>query len=194
MKRWLAAATLFFVAAISIVCLGTTATSTATYSYDAPPVPRGGVLELDAADATSILLRGVLEVSASPSVETRGTSATPSGSVVATKAVDDHIVLGIREGLDDTASSMGGRTLLNDPNWRTTLMESIGNPNTRFTVSLDGFSGAGTYSQVMGAAQWGATPLARATEWEIMQLQQAGRLGDVTFVRGGQAVPNPWAG
>lgn len=115
-------------------------------------------------------------------------------SLIATNTVDDHIVLGIREGLEETASGVGGRTLLNDPNWRTTLMESIGNPSTRFTVSLDGFSGTGTYSQVMGAVQRGTTPLARATEWEMMQLQQAGRLGDVTFVRGGEVIPNPWAG
>lgn len=76
----------------------------------------------------------------------------------------DHIAIGIRaQGLEQTASQVGARHLLNDPNWRATLQAAIGNPNTKFTISLDGFSGSTPYSQLMGAAQRGLTPAARAT-------------------------------
>ena len=86
MKRWLAAATLFVIAALSIVGLGKTATSAATDTYDARPAPRVGVHEFDAADASSIHLRSALEVSSSPSVEDRRTTTTPRSRSVATEA------------------------------------------------------------------------------------------------------------
>lgn len=107
----------------------TTATSAAAYTYDVPAIPRVGVHDFDAADATSILLRSALEVSASPSVEARGTSTTPSTTLVATEAerlagrVDDFhgaldpiaqnsrttSVMSTREGVDIISS--GGRDL-----------------------------------------------------------------------------------
>jgi RHS repeat-associated protein len=106
----------------------------------------------------------------------------------------DHIVLGLRaHGLEGTAGKMGGRTLLDDPEWMASLQKAIGNPSTKFTVSLDGMSGSSTYSQVMGAAQRGAGSSGGYTDWEMAQLFQAGRLPDVTFLRGGSIVPNPWA-
>ena len=49
----------------------------------------------------------------------------------------------------------------------------------------------GTYSQLMGAAQRGLTPAATATEWEIAQLYQAGRLGEAAIFQGGTIIPNP---
>jgi RHS repeat-associated protein len=106
---------------------------------------------------------------------------------------NDHIVIGIRDqGLEQTAAKVGGRTLLNDTNWQRSLQTALRDPNVNFSVSLDGFSGEGTTSQVMGAVQRGATPAARATEWEMTQIYRAGRLGGVTFLRGGQVVPNPF--
>jgi RHS repeat-associated protein len=106
----------------------------------------------------------------------------------------DHIVLGIRaEGLENTAAQIGARHLLNDPNWRATLQTAIGNPNARFTIAMDGFSGSSTYSQLMGAAQRGVTPTAKATEWEVGQLYQAGRLQNATLMQGGKVIPNPLA-
>jgi len=108
----------------------------------------------------------------------------------------DHIVLGLRNfGLNDTAAQVGGRTLLRDANWQTTLQTSLGNPSTRFTVSLDGVSGASPYSQFMNAAQQG---LGRGAvqdnwfNWEMGQVYQAGRQGSVNFMQGGQVVPNPF--
>jgi hypothetical protein len=82
--------------------------------------------------------------------------------------------------------------LMDDPNWRQTLIHSVANASTKFTVSLDGFSGPSTYAQVMGAASRGATSAGKLTEWEMAQLYQGGRLADTTFVRGGQVVDNPF--
>jgi len=79
------------------------------------------------------------------------------------------------------------------PDWMNALREAVSNPNTRLTVNLSGFEGASTYSQVMGAAQRGMGAGARATEWEIAQLYQAGRLGNTNFVNSaGEAIPNPF--
>ena len=99
---------------------------------------------------------------------------------------DDHIVLGLRNfGLESTAAKIGGRTLLSDPEWMSSLQTAIANPGSRFTVSLDGLDGSSTYSQVMSAVQNGLTPAATPFNWELAQLYQAERLGDVTFVEGG---------
>lgn len=115
-------------------------------------------------------------------------------ALAANAAADgDHIVLGLRGGLDETASKVGGRTLLKDPEWRATLQRGIADPSTKFTVSLDGMSGSSVYQQVMGAAGRGASGAGGATDWEMAQLFQGGRLPDVTFLRGGTPVENPWA-
>ena len=104
----------------------------------------------------------------------------------------DHIVLGLREGLDETAAKVGGRTLLKDPNWMSTLQKAISDPATKFTVSLDGLSGTSTYSQIAGAATRGAAGTGGYTDWEMSQLFEGGRLPDATFIRGGSQVENPW--
>lgn len=44
----------------------------------------------------------------------------------------------------------------------------------------------------MGAASRGASGAGGATDWEMAQLFQGGRLPDVTFLRGGTVVENPW--
>lgn len=82
---------------------------------------------------------------------------------------------------------------MGDSAWRQTLLKAIDDPSTKFTVSLDGLAGSTINSQVMGAVTRGATPVGKLTEWEMTQLYQGGRLGDVTFMRGGSVVPNPWA-
>ena len=127
-----------------------------------------------------------------------GTSALATGAKTmggdAPEAVD-HIVLGLeKHGLEETAANVGGRTLMNDSNWRSTLQAAIANPNSRFTVSLDGLGCSTPYSQVMSAVQQGIKPGASPTNWELAQLYQAGRLKDVTFVtdRGAQVVENPF--
>ena len=122
-----------------------------------------------------------------------------SASCVATKSVGnvaaegDHIVLGLKnQGLEATAGKVGGRTLLKDPAWQDTLRSAVADPSTKFTVSLDGLSGSSPYSQVMSGAQRGLGGAGSYTDWELAQLYQGGRLGDVTFVKGGVPVPNPF--
>jgi len=110
-----------------------------------------------------------------------------------TAAAADHIVLGLAaSGLEETAGRVGGRTLLNDVNWKSTLQAAIADPGTKITVSLDGLSGTSTWSKVMGAAQKGLASGASPTNWELGQLYQAGRLSSVEFVEGGRVVANPF--
>ncbi|MGN6223262.1 RHS repeat-associated core domain-containing protein [Pseudoxanthomonas sp.] len=102
-----------------------------------------------------------------------------------------HLVLGLRNfGLEETAARVGGQTLLKDPAWRQTLVTALGNPSARFTVSVEGLAGTSVYSKIMGAV---TRPGASATNWELSQLAQAGRLGEVRFVdRAGNLLPNPF--
>ena len=44
----------------------------------------------------------------------------------------------------------------------------------------------------MRAAQQGAGPRATATNWEMAQLHQGGRLKDVTFMEGNKVIPSPF--
>jgi len=81
---------------------------------------------------------------------------------------------------------------MNDTNWRKTLQNAIADPSTRFTVSLDGFSGSSTTSQVMVAASRGGGAAGKLTEQEMAMLYEGSRLPDVTFVRGGRVVSNPF--
>ena len=116
------------------------------------------------------------------------------GTLVARAEQQGHLVLGLRGfGLEDTAAKVGGRTLLSDPNWKETLLAAIRNPSYRFSVSLEGLSGESTYGKVMRAVQQGLSPTASPTNWELAQLYQGGRLGEVTFVnRVGVPQDNPF--
>ena len=62
----------------------TTGMGAATYVYDAPAVPRVDVDEFVAVDATTALLSGAQEGSASPTAQIRGTSTTPDRDFIAT--------------------------------------------------------------------------------------------------------------
>jgi RHS repeat-associated protein len=105
----------------------------------------------------------------------------------------DHIVLGLEaHGLQQTATRVGGRTLMNDVNWQTSLQKALGNPSTRLTISLDGVSGTSPYSQFMSAVQRGITHGATPFNWDMGQLFQAGRHVDATFIQGGRVLVNPF--
>ncbi len=194
----------FVVSCVSVMPMETTVSAASTalitrgFTYDAPELARVGVPATETCVASSRQVAGLREGAASPSFEAHVAPTTPHATFVATEAAalaDDHIVLGLRaSGLEETAAKVGGRTLLSDPQWQTSLQQAIGTPGTRFTVALDGLSGSTPYSQVMSAVQNGVTPLATPTNWELAQLFQAGRIGDVTFVSGGRVVPNPWGG
>jgi RHS repeat-associated protein len=130
----------------------------------------------------------------------KGADAAGGGRVIADLAEDiaaadkgDHIVLGLAAfGLEETASKVGGRTLMSDPNWQRTLQTELSNSSTRFTVSLDGMSGASVQSQIFGAVQRSASGRHSNTDWEIGQIYQSGRLGDIGLYSGGAYVPNPF--
>ena len=126
---------------------------------------------------------------AAPEV-TPGATCTVSGA-----ETGDHIVLGLaNQGLEQAAAQVGGRTLLSDPNWMTTLQSAIGNQSTKFTINLNGLSGTTPYSQLMIAAQKGVSGVDSGyTNWEIGQLYQANRLGEANLIQNGVSVPNPLA-
>jgi RHS repeat-associated protein len=132
------------------------------------------------------------------SLEATKVESSSAGGAAAetTAAAGDHIVLGLEsQGLQQTATQVGGRTLMTDANWQATLQTSLGNPSTRFTVSLDGVTGTSPYSQFMGAAQQGLGSGAvqgNWFNWEMGQIYQAGRQGSVNFMQGGSVVPNPF--
>ena len=96
--------------------------------------PFGDILE-DVGRASSIAL-----TLAGPAA---GALRGAGGSLGQAGTAGDHIVLGLEaQGLEQTAAQVGGRTLLSDVNWQSTLQTSIRDSSTRFTVSLDGVSGS----------------------------------------------------
>lgn len=190
-RRWVLPFLAAVIAALAAILLGTTASAAAAETAD--------TRVRASADPVAVLVGPPEHISAGQRL---GNEPTGVVTVVATgvaanaAAKGDHIVLGLRaNGLEGTASKVGGRTLLDDPEWMSSLQKAIGDPSTKFTVSLDGMSGSSTYNQVMNAVQRGAGAGKKgwATDWEMLQLQQGAGLPDVTFVRGGSVVPNPWA-
>jgi len=175
----------FFLAAVAaalVALLGATTASAATL----PEVEtRVG--------ASPVFAAYVVGVHESITAGQRWGHAPPQAGTAVGFGVAAKIVLGLKaQGLEATAAKVGGRTLLKDPEWMATLQEAVGDPSTKFTVSVDGLSGSSTYSQVMSAAQRGAAGTGGYTDWELAQLYQAGRLGDTTFVSGGSVIPNPF--
>ncbi|AZI57857.1 hypothetical protein EH165_06525 [Nakamurella antarctica] len=143
------------------------------------------------------LTAGTLVASDVALIEARLAAARMAGTEAATATetigAADHIVLGLRaNGLETLAAKVGGRTLLEDAEWRITLLQAIADPSTKFTVSLDGMSGSTAYNQVMSAASRGANSSVGYTDWEMAQLYGGGRLSDTTFMRGGVVVENPF--
>ena len=110
-----------------------------------------------------------------------------AGGAALEGALGDHIVLGLAKyGLKDTAAQVGGRTLGAD--WMSELRAGIADPSTKFTLSLDGFSGTSPYDMVMSAAQKGLSGSSGYTEWEVGQLYQSGRLFTTNFVQNGASI------
>jgi hypothetical protein len=104
----------------------------------------------------------------------------------------DHVVLGKSLNLQKIADSVGGRTLMDDPDWKQSLLDTVLNPDSKISVSLDDVEGEGTYSQVMGSAQRGMNGTGQPFDWEMGQLYSNDRLSSTTFLRGGSVVDNPF--
>jgi RHS repeat-associated protein len=123
-----------------------------------------------------------------------GTGMAIYSDEIAPQAVD-HVVLGLRPGLQQAAEQVGGRTLLKSTTWEMDVLEAVANPSVRISVSLRGLNGATTYEKIMNAASRGAAGVkfGGATNWEISQLVQAGRLRTVQFLDdAGRVVENPF--
>ena len=109
--RWLREGRLWAVAAIVIVAalLPTTTVAASTFIYDAPADTRVDTCAFAASAVGLPQLSDAQEVSASLSVESRGTSTTSSLSLNATNTVDD--VVGLTDDyIDVTVASFGAGT------------------------------------------------------------------------------------
>ncbi|WP_189343807.1 hypothetical protein [Mesorhizobium sp. M8A.F.Ca.ET.213.01.1.1] len=131
--------------------------------------------------------------------DNNGTAATPPGDpddndpAAKPNQKADHIALGLdNQGLKQTAEKIGARTLMNDPEWKSTLARAIADPNTKISVSVDGLSGKGVYGQVMSAAQRGLSGIGSNTDYEMGQLYSQNRLSSVDFISNGSKISNPF--
>jgi RHS repeat-associated protein len=159
-------------------------------------------------ELSKVATKSLLRLGADAIVEVGTKSLTELAKAGLAKIVDrvgnrglqagvDHIVLGLEEhGLRSTAESVGGRHLMDAADFRTELIQAVGSPTTRFSVSLDGFNGEGTLDQVMRAVKDGQlNGLENSfTNWELSILEKSGRLAEVTFLRAGKPVANPFVG
>ena len=106
----------------------------------------------------------------------------------------DHIVLGMRDTLEQTALDIGGRTLLDAPDWKTQLLQGIAEPSTKITVSMDNVIMNGNLQQtIQTAVQQGYGGAGTPFAWEMSQLMANGRMPTVNFILGGKTLPNPFA-
>jgi len=161
--------------------LGPATVTASAHKYDSTPISTTPVANIaGGARAASQHASGV-----------SGSTTRAAASVVAAEDAD-HIVLGLRAyGTQDLADQIGGRTLLDDPEWQDSLRSGIADSGTRFSVNLDGLSGDSPYSKVMNGVQGGLRGEG-ATNWELLQLYQSGRLGGADLYSGGGAVENPF--
>lgn len=142
------------------------------------------------------------------SISSAGLAVTPSNAVwgntpllAGTVAADttaglaeggDHLVLGLENaGTQDLADQIGGRTLIGQLGYEQGVTDAVANSATRLSVNLNGLDGEGAYSQVMTAVQRGIQGNG-ATNWELLQVYQAGRMGEVTFYSNGATIGNPF--
>jgi RHS repeat-associated protein len=130
---------------------------------------------------------------AAGALDATGTAAAGAADVAGAEA-SQHVLLGMRAyGTEALAEQLGATHFLDRVDWMDAVMEAVNNPSTKITVNLSGFEGDSVLSQVLGAAQRGMGPAARATEWEMAQLYQSGRLSTVNFVdSSGTMIENPF--
>jgi hypothetical protein len=107
-------------------------------------------------------------------------------------ATADTVVLGLEsQGLAETATSLGGRTLMGEGlGWRAAFSAAMSNPATCFIVCLNGVAGTSVYGQVMGAAMGAGA--GGAFNYEMQQLYANGLLPSVQFFANGQFLGNPF--
>jgi hypothetical protein len=140
-------------------------------------------------------VQDIEEFGKAPSKVERPSGATGvAQGAAAAERQGEHVVLGLRDyGTRELAERLGAKHLLQHPDWMKAVKAAARDPGTRITVNLSGFSGEGTWNQVMGAVSRGLGGAPKYTEWEMAQLFQAGRLPTVEFVNSaGEAIANPF--
>ena len=103
----------------------------------------------------------------------------------------EKIALGLREGLDSFANTIGAKTwkeLAPAPTqWKSWFMEAMSNPNNTVVFNLDGVD------SVFSAVQRAASGAGGATDWELFMIKQNQHWWDrIQFVRNGENVANPF--
>lgn len=119
---------------------------------------------------------------AAGTVETLGSSIS--------KGIDGkQFALGLSEGLDKFAASLGASTwkTLSDPmNWKTGVLDALKNPNIQVHFNLDGVN-------VWGGVQSAAAGRPGATNWELLQIKENPQFwGSLQFWRNGEPAANPF--
>jgi hypothetical protein len=111
----------------------------------------------------------------------------------------DHIALGRTEIVADFANSVGARDVMRQApgEWRASISGGAYDPNTKFSVSLDGITGRdrailrGRYKEAgMNTAVDGQRP--SWFDWEMYTLDEANAWGRVTFYENGNVVSYPF--
>ena len=96
------------------------------------------------------------------------------------------------EGLAERAAQIGGRHLMNDPNWNQTVLKAVADPSTKLSVALDDVAGNSVYGRVMSAVQRSSAGKGSPFDWEMQQLYQGKRLASTDFYEGGKRLANPF--
>lgn len=113
-----------------------------------------------------------------------------SATCCATKP-GEHIALGMRiNRLRDFAQQIGAKHLLDAPEhlWKSEFLKLLADPSTKFSLNMKGFFGNSVKEMIENEIKFGVN-----TGWELQQLQQAGKLGEVKLYLDGQLVVNPFA-
>lgn len=103
-----------------------------------------------------------------------------------------NIALGSRyAGLRTFANDIGADHLLDVPEsqWQDVFMSHVQDPTTTFHVNMGGFFGSTPEEMIVNEMNSGSN-----TGWELQQLNQAGRLGQVNFYQNGAGtlIRNPF--
>jgi len=115
----------------------------------------------------------------------RGVKAAESGGA--------NIALGAgNAGTRSFAQTIGANHLLDAPQsqWKSIFQSLVADPSTTFHVNMNGFFGETPAAMIMNEINSGSN-----TGWELLQLQNAGRLHQVNFYPAGHTTPilNPIA-
>ncbi|MBO2458110.1 polymorphic toxin-type HINT domain-containing protein [Actinomadura violacea] len=112
----------------------------------------------------------------------------------------DHIALGLSEKVPGFSQQVGARHLMGSESWMTELQTAAYfEPNTRFSVSLDGAEGLDTAIERGELYADGNFRIRKGGrepspfDWEMYTLRESGAMARTTFYKNGKVVPNPFS-